>query len=270
MTEAQARDTNVQRVADVVAGRFCYGVMAASAATFAFWHLLGTGWYPHVLDAAAPAVDAGYLAMSHGASFLGPDPDLDLDPSSASLLLSIKLAVDVLVVACPCALGLATPTAVLVASSLGAKRGLLIRGGDVLEKLAAVDTVVLDKTGTLTEGRLALEGVAVEPGCSEDQVGGCVWAAARRRGACCRCAVLTELLVVEGLAHAMWVPGSGCGWQLSLGVDAGHAVTLASVGMRHNSALHSRDVPTCRPGLAAAGCSQWQHALHTAYGMSYA
>ena len=55
------------------------------------------------------------------------------------------------VVACPCALGLATPTAVLVASSMGARSGLLMRGGDVLERLAGVDTVVLDKTGTLTQ-----------------------------------------------------------------------------------------------------------------------
>lgn len=75
------------------------------------------------------------------------------------LALSVKLAVDVLVVACPCALGLATPTAVLVASSAGARRGLLLRGGDVLERVAAVDTVVLDKTGTLTEGRLRLTGL---------------------------------------------------------------------------------------------------------------
>jgi hypothetical protein len=70
----------------------------------------------------------------------------------APLLLSLKLAVDVLVVACPCALGLATPTAVLVASSAAARRGLLVRGGDVVERLAGVDTLVLDKTGTLTGG----------------------------------------------------------------------------------------------------------------------
>jgi Cu2+-exporting ATPase len=52
VTEAQARDTQVQRLADVVAGRFCYSVMAASAATFAFWHLAGTGLFPQVRASA--------------------------------------------------------------------------------------------------------------------------------------------------------------------------------------------------------------------------
>lgn len=74
-------------------------------------------------------------------------------------MLAIKLAIDVLVVACPCALGLATPTAVLVATSAGAKRGLLIRGGDVLERLAEVSHVVFDKTGTLTEGKLRVHSI---------------------------------------------------------------------------------------------------------------
>jgi len=83
--------------------------------------------------------------------------------SSSALLLSIKLAVDVLVVACPCALGLATPTAVLVGSSLGATRGLLMRGGDVLERIAGIDAVVFDKTGTLTEGRLRLAEMGLVP-----------------------------------------------------------------------------------------------------------
>ncbi|GFH27831.1 uncharacterized protein HaLaN_26214, partial [Haematococcus lacustris] len=79
---------------------------------------------------------------------------------SSGLLLSIKLAVDVLVVACPCALGLATPTAVLVATSLGARRGLLLRGGgEVLERLAGVKAVVLDKTGTLTQGKPRVSSV---------------------------------------------------------------------------------------------------------------
>ncbi|KAM7507423.1 hypothetical protein LguiA_017876 [Lonicera macranthoides] len=81
-------------------------------------------------------------------------------PDGNPLLLSLKLAVDVLVVSCPCALGLATPTAILVGTSLGAKQGLLIRGGDVLERLAGIDFVTLDKTGTLTEGKPAVSGVS--------------------------------------------------------------------------------------------------------------
>ena len=96
-----------------------------------------------------------------------------------AVLLGLKLAVDVMVVACPCALGLATPTAVLVASSVGARRGLLLRGGDVLERLAAVDVVAFDKTGTLTQGRLRLVGMQTEDGVEEGQL--LAWAAAVER-----------------------------------------------------------------------------------------
>lgn len=74
-------------------------------------------------------------------------------PQGGPLLLALQMACNVLVVACPCALGLATPTAVLVGTSLGARKGLLIRGGDVLEKVWELDTIVFDKTGTLTAGR---------------------------------------------------------------------------------------------------------------------
>lgn len=63
--------------------------------------------------------------------------------AAASVLLAVRLAVDVLVVACPCALGLATPTAVLMATSLGARQGLLLRGGDVLERIANVGNLIL-------------------------------------------------------------------------------------------------------------------------------
>ncbi|KAL2926810.1 Copper-transporting ATPase PAA2 chloroplastic [Bienertia sinuspersici] len=81
-------------------------------------------------------------------------------PEGSSLILSLKLAVDVLVVSCPCALGLATPTAILVGTSLGARQGLLLRGGDVLERLAGIDYMAFDKTGTLTEGKPTVSAVA--------------------------------------------------------------------------------------------------------------
>ncbi|KAJ3702507.1 hypothetical protein LUZ61_006212 [Rhynchospora tenuis] len=134
--DAQAREAPVQRLADAIAGPFVYTVMTLAATTFSFWYYLGTNIFPDVL----------LNDMS------GPD--------GSSLLLSLKLAIDVLVVSCPCALGLATPTAILIGTSLGATNGLLIRGGDVLERLSGVDVVVLDKTGTLTEGKPVVTAVA--------------------------------------------------------------------------------------------------------------
>ncbi|WCJ41993.1 Copper-exporting P-type ATPase [Euphorbia peplus] len=121
--EAQSREAPVQRLADKVSGHFTYGVMALSAATFMFWNLFGTSIVPAVIHNGNP------------------------------VSLALQLSCSVLVIACPCALGLATPTAVLVGTSLGATRGLLLRGGHVLEKFSMVRTIVFDKTGTLTIGK---------------------------------------------------------------------------------------------------------------------
>lgn len=134
--EAQAREAPVQRLADSIAGPFAYTIMMAAAATFLFWNFLGEHMFPDVLM------------------------DEVANPEGSTLFLSLKLGIDVLVVACPCALGLATPTAVLVGTSMGARRGLLLRGGDVLERLASVNKIIFDKTGTLTVGKPTLSAVA--------------------------------------------------------------------------------------------------------------
>eukprot|EP01018_Ginkgo_biloba_P006157 Gb_11814 [translate_table: standard] len=91
------------------------------------------------------------------------EENVALEPSASSYF-RIKLHV----IACPCALGLATPTAVLVGTSLGAMRGLLIRGGDILEKFSSVDTIVFDKTGTLTIGKPVVTKVVLTT-CEERQ-----------------------------------------------------------------------------------------------------
>ncbi len=135
---AQARKAPIQRFADLVAGYFTYGVMAIAALTFGFWATLGTHLWPEVLHQATPSLHHMGSTFTSG---------------HAGILLSLKLAIAVLVVACPCALGLATPTAVVVGTSLGAEQGLLIRGGDVLEAVHHLDTLVFDKTGTLTTGQ---------------------------------------------------------------------------------------------------------------------
>lgn len=134
--QAQTRKAPVQKLADTVAGYFAYGVMTVASLTFLFWYLIGTQLYPEVLVTTSHTLEH-HMVMT-----------------TSPLLLSLKLAIAVLVIACPCALGLATPTAILVGTSLGAERGILIKGGDVLEKAHQLNTIVFDKTGTLTQGCL--------------------------------------------------------------------------------------------------------------------
>ena len=134
---AQTRKAPIQRLADTLSGYFTYGVLTLATATFLFWYSFGLGRWPDVMQSALGSLHAHHM----------------MTMESSALLVSLKLAIAVLVIACPCALGLATPTAILVGSGLGAEQGLLIRGGDVLEALSQIDTVIFDKRGTLTLGQ---------------------------------------------------------------------------------------------------------------------
>jgi Cu+-exporting ATPase len=125
VSEAQRSRAPMQRLADKVAGYFVPGVVAAAILAFSGWALFGP------------------------------------EPRFAHALLA---AVSVLIIACPCALGLATPMSIMVAVGRGATAGVLIRNAEALETLARVDTLVLDKTGTLTEGKPRVAGVAVAEG----------------------------------------------------------------------------------------------------------
>jgi len=125
VSEAQRSRAPMQRLADKVAGYFVPGVVAAAILAFLGW----TIW--------------------------GPEPRM------AHALLA---AVAVLIIACPCALGLATPMSIMVAVGRGASLGVLVRNAEALETLARVDTLVIDKTGTLTEGKPHLTNVRVLQG----------------------------------------------------------------------------------------------------------
>ena len=134
--EAQTSKPPIQQMADKIAAVFVPLVLAAAAITFVVW-----------------------LA-------LGPSPALSY---------AFVTAVSVLLIACPCAMGLATPTAIMVATGKGAEMGVLFRKGTALEALGAVDTVVMDKTGTLTRGRPELTDLQLaDPSLGEDAVLGLV------------------------------------------------------------------------------------------------
>ena len=128
---AQRSRAPMQRMADQVAGYFVVGVVAAALLTFFGW-----GWF-------------------------GPEP---------SWVHALINAVAVLIIACPCALGLATPMSIMVATGRGATHGVLFRDAAAIENLRQVDTLIVDKTGTLTEGRPSFERAIGHGGFAEDEV----------------------------------------------------------------------------------------------------
>ncbi|CAM9530882.1 unnamed protein product, partial [Heterosigma akashiwo] len=101
-------------------------------------------------------------------------PDyLAQDPSYDPFLFAFLTSISVLVVACPCALGLATPTAVMVGTGVGAQCGVLVKGGEAIEKAKDVSALIFDKTGTITTGKPILTDVIPLPGYTEGELLAC-------------------------------------------------------------------------------------------------
>ncbi len=148
--EAQGSKVPIQEFADRITGYFVPAVIVISLGSFVMWLLFADELRP---------------ILVWGASFL-PWVNPELSP----LMVGILGAVAVLVIACPCALGLATPTAIMVGSGLGAERGVLIRSGEAIQTLKDIKVVVLDKTGTITAGKPALTDVVFAEGFAGEAV----------------------------------------------------------------------------------------------------
>ncbi len=131
VSEAQRSRAPIQRLADVVSAYFVPAVVVVAGITFVVWGLIG------------------------------PEP---------RLAYALVAAVAVLIIACPCALGLATPMSIMVGTGRGATAGVLIKNAEALEVLEKVDTLLVDKTGTLTEGRPRLTSVVALPGLGEAEL----------------------------------------------------------------------------------------------------
>ena len=212
--DAQSGKAQVQRLADRVAAVFVPVVIALAAGTLGFW----------LTAAATDSATAAFTA-----------------------------AVAVLIIACPCALGLATPTALMVGTGRGAQLGILIKGPEVLESTRRVDTVVLDKTGTVTTGQMALVDVVTTSGVTADEalrlagsledasehpVARAIAAGARSRD--------VQLVPVEDFASA-----EGLGVQ---GVVDGHALVAGSERFLADWALHvTGELAAARDAAEAAG-----------------
>ena len=177
MREAQGSRAPIQRLADRVSAVFVPVVISIAIATFAIWYVTAD---------SAPAVRA------------------------------FATAVAVLIIACPCAMGLAVPTAVMVATGKGAEIGVLIKGGEALQRAGTIDTVVLDKTGTVTEGRPAVTDVVVlDPGRTKAEVLTLAGAVERQ----------SEHPLADAIVTAARTDGTTLGVAESFGSEPGRGVT---------------------------------------------
>ena len=213
--EAQGSKAPIQRLADQVASYFVPAVIIASLAAFAFWMLLGP----------APVLTFSTLVL-----------------------------VSVLIIACPCALGLATPTAIIVGTGKGAEHGVLIKQAAALEIAHKVDTVVLDKTGTLTTGKPVVTDLIASDGSRSSEQDLLFLAASAERGSE---HPLGEAIVMEAQARGLRlesvtafeaIPGRGISAQVN-----GRAVKFGNLALMEDSGVRVNGLAEQASALAAQG-----------------
>ncbi len=214
VSQAQRSRAPIQKLADVVAAWFVPVVVSIALLTFVLWLLFG------------------------------PSP---------SLAFALVNAVAVLIIACPCALGLATPMSVTVGIGRGATEGILIRSADVLEQMEQVDTVVVDKTGTLTEGKPRLTAVVPNSGHSENEL--LRLAAALEQGsehpigAAIIASAVENGVALPVVAEFESVPGKGIRGRIEGRLVAlGNLAMLEAVGVRDSNAVTERAETLRRDG----------------------
>ena len=215
MRQAQGARAPIQRLADRISSVFVPVVMSIAIATFVVWY---------VAAEQAPAVRA------------------------------FAASVAVLIIACPCAMGLAVPTAVMVATGNGAALGILIKGGEALQRSGDVDTIVLDKTGTVTEGAPTLTDILVAPGAtialaellrlaaaleraSQHPLAAAVVRAAEQRG-----------ILLPAVEQFQSVTGKGIA-----GVVDGHAVIVGNAGLLADRTVTTDALASAAQALATRG-----------------
>jgi len=211
--EAQRSRAPIQRVADRVSAWFVPAVVLVSVVAFAAWGV----WGP--------------------------------EPRFAHALVA---AVAVLIIACPCALGLATPMAIMVGTGRGATAGVLVKNADALERLERVDTIVVDKTGTLTEGRPALISVAAYNGRGEGEVVALAAAVEQSSehplAAAFIAAARAREVVVPAATAARAEPGKGIAATVG-----GASVVLGNMAMMQQARVRVEETTTAADALRRQG-----------------
>jgi Cu+-exporting ATPase len=211
--QAQASKAPIQRLADAVSGYFVPAVIAVAIATFAVWFVAGP----------APA-----------------------------FTLALVSAIAVLIIACPCALGLATPLSIQVGTGKGARAGILIRSAEALETAHKLDTVVLDKTGTITAGRPALTDVRPAGRWDQDQLLALVAAAESDSEH-----PLAAAIVAGAASRGVDVPqATGFGSITGQGVQAtvnGHPVLVGSARLLAAAGISTGALEPASAGLSGQG-----------------